>query len=148
MRDAQWNSALALVLDATEAEIRSLKECAQIWQEEWHEQLDRAAKALEITRRLGVGGRTLARIGGFDSTTDAIEDLAKAADDIYGAFRAKYPDERSYREQSEAFEDLVRAKRRDALAAYVSANTAGLPLQTSSVQTLPSAVQATPAVSL
>ena len=130
--DVQWNAPLAKVLDATEAEVRSLKECGQLWHGKWHEQLDRAAKALEITRRLGVGGRTLARICGFDTTTDLVDDLFKAADDIYGAFRAKYPDESMYREKSEAFEDLIRGKRRDALVAYISANAAGLPLQTSS----------------
>jgi hypothetical protein len=119
------DAQLAKVLDATEGEIRSLKECAQIWTGKWHEQLDRAAKALEITRRLGVGGRALVRIGGFDSS-NAVDDLFKAADDIYGAFRAKYTDEKTYREKSEAFEDVIRGKRRDALVAFISANDLGL----------------------
>lgn len=130
--DPQWNGPIATALGATEAEVRSLKECTPIWngQRKWHEQLELASKALEITRRLGVGGRTLARIAGFDGAADPVDDLAKAADDIYGAFRAKYPDEAAYREKSEAFEDLIRSRRRDALVAYISANDPGL--QTSS----------------
>lgn len=132
----QWDGPIATVLGTTEAEVRSLKECTVIWngQRKWHEQLELASKALEITRRLGVGGRTLARIGGFDNATDPVNDLAEAANDIYGAFRAKYPDEVVYRKKSDAFEDLIRGRRRDALVAYISANasTVGLPLQTSS----------------
>lgn len=129
---AQWNTALARVLAASESEVRSLKECPQLWQGRWHVQLDRAATALEIARRLGIGGRTLVRICGFDAAPDAMDDLLKAADDIYGAFRARYPDEKAYREKSEAFEDLIRGRRRDALVAYVLANSGGLPLQTPS----------------
>jgi hypothetical protein len=119
---APSDAQLARVLDATDPEIRSLEECAHLWQGTWHEQLDRARTALAIARRLGVGGRTLTRIGGFDPADDVVEDLFKAADDIYGAFRATYPDDATYREKSEAFEDIIRGKRRDALVAHIAAN--------------------------
>ena len=114
------NADLALVLNASEAEVRGLKEIPGLWQGVWHGQLDRARIALEMSRRLGVGGRTIARIAGLDTAAPLIDALWKAADDIYASFRAKYPGDATYREKSEAFEDLIRSQRRDALVAYVS----------------------------
>lgn len=132
LTDAQRNALVAAVLGASEAEIRGLREVPHLWLGTWHEQLDQAHAALEIARRLGVSGRTLTRIGGFDATANTVDEAWKAADDIYGAFRAKYPDEKTYREKSEAFEDLIRSKRRDALVAFVLANPGGLALRTPS----------------
>jgi hypothetical protein len=118
-----WRASAALVLGASDAEVRSLSECPSIWQGRWHEQLDRAARALDVTRTMGISGRTLARIAGSAAANEQADELAElsaAADDIYGAFRGKYIDEAQYREKSEAFEDLIRAKRRDALVAWIS----------------------------
>lgn len=94
----------------------------------WHQQLDQWALILEITARLGVSGETINRlrpktlsktVGAHTIVIEDIDSLWRAADDIHAAFRAKYFDVAVFNEKSEAFEDLIRGKRRDALVAFL-----------------------------
>lgn len=91
----------------------------------WFDRLKRWGDLLEIMSKLGVSGETLNRMRPLNETAAAESArLWRAADDIYGAFRAKYPDQATFREKSEAFEDLIRGRRRDALVAYLTAKYA------------------------
>ncbi len=95
---------------------------------EWHQQLDQWALILGITARLGVSGETINRmrpktvsktVGTNTIVVEDVDSLWRAADDIHAAFRAKYFDVAVFNEKSEAFEDLTRGKRRDALVAFL-----------------------------
>ena len=48
------------------------------------------------------------------------DQLARAADDVLGAFRARYPDPKTLAEKLEPYEDVLRGRRRDALVDYLT----------------------------
>ena len=69
---------------------------------------------LELTKQLGVSGETLLRIID-DAGTAAYDQLSRAADDVFGAFRAKYPDPATFADKIAPFEDRLRSRKRDGL---------------------------------
>ncbi|HMG54179.1 MAG TPA: neuraminidase-like domain-containing protein, partial [Kofleriaceae bacterium] len=76
-------------------------------------------RCLAIAKQLGVSGETL-RLLVEESTPSAMFDgLARAAEDVFGAFRAKYPDERTFADKLEPFDDKLRARKRDGLVDYL-----------------------------
>jgi len=77
------------------------------------------AENLALAQRLGVSGETLARMLD-DATPTAFEQLARAADDVLGAFRAKYPDPATLTATLEPYEDILRGRKRDGLVDYVT----------------------------
>ncbi|MDA8142227.1 MAG: neuraminidase-like domain-containing protein [Desulfobacteraceae bacterium] len=121
----------ALVMRCTKEEILSLNTVYGLDAGQWYERFQRRRIPLDMAKRLGVSPDFMAllglgKAGAGGPKEETVEDLWRAADAIYGAFRAKYPEEEIYQENSEAFEDLIRAKRRDALVAYVRANAVAL----------------------
>ncbi len=99
-------------------------------QGEWFRQLDQWNLIAEIINRLGVSGETLNRMRprtvlkviGLNTVApiEDVDSLWRAADDVHAAFRAKYPDTATFQKKSEAFEELTRSKRRDALVAFLT----------------------------
>jgi hypothetical protein len=67
-----------------------------------------------LAHRLGIDGHALRRI-----IADGYEDLARAAEAVLSAFRAKYRDETEFAEKLEPFENRLRGRRRDALVDYL-----------------------------
>jgi len=83
--------------------------------------LDALARGLELTGLLGVSGETLARMTTESSTpATTFAALSRAAEDVFGAFRAKYRSEATFREKVEPYEDELRGRRRDGLVAYIT----------------------------
>ena len=77
------------------------------------------ARCLSLAERLGVSGETLARM--IDETTPpaTFDRLSLAADDVLGAFRAKYPDPKTFAKKVEPYEDKLRGRQRDGLVDYI-----------------------------
>jgi hypothetical protein len=71
-------------------------------------------RCLELGKQLGVSGETLLRMID-DAGSTAYDQLWRAADDVFGAFRAKYPDAAIFAEKIEPFEDRLRSRKRDGL---------------------------------
>jgi hypothetical protein len=90
------------------------------------EALDKLGRCAALARRLGVGGDALALILATD-----YPGLARAADAMVGAFRARYADEEAYREDVAPYEDRLRSRRRDALVDHLI-HAVGLPFDTRS----------------
>jgi hypothetical protein len=78
------------------------------------DELSQLAHALALTGRLGVPAAVL-RLAVSDST----QDLAKAADGVFAAVRAKYPDEATFTGKLEPFTDKLRSRNRDGLVDYL-----------------------------
>ena len=76
--------------------------------------LKQLAGAVGLAKYLGVDGET------FKLTlSDNFDDLRRAADGFFAAFRTKYPDEGKFAETIEGFEDKLRGRKRNALADYL-----------------------------
>ncbi len=78
------------------------------------EALAKLDRCLDLAKRLGVGGDVLKLIVSND-----YEQLNKAANAIFSAFRAKYNSEEEWQEKIQLFEDKIRSRKRDALADYL-----------------------------
>lgn len=76
--------------------------------------LRQLARSVEFARHTGVGGRAL-RL----AQSQSYDDLATAAAAFLAAFRAKYPDEEEWNDQIEPFRDVLLARCRDGLVAYL-----------------------------
>lgn len=77
------------------------------------------AANLALATTLGVGGETFALMTDESNTAAVYTQLQRAADDVLGAFRAKYPDPRTLRDKLEPYEDILRGRRRDGLVDYL-----------------------------
>jgi hypothetical protein len=75
------------------------------------------ARCLVFTEQMGVSGETLSLM--TREGDDAFVALSRAAEDVFGAFRAKYPDEKIFNEKMEPFEDQLRTRKRDGLVDFV-----------------------------
>jgi hypothetical protein len=78
------------------------------------DELAQLVGALALTARLGVTAELL-RLAVADSTSE----LARAADGVYAAVRAKYPDEATFTAKLEPFTDKLRSRNRDGLVEYL-----------------------------
>ena len=78
------------------------------------DELSHLAGALALTGRLGVPAEIL-RLAVSDSTSE----LTRAADGVFAAVRAKYPDEATFTEKLEPFIDKLRSRNRDGLVEYL-----------------------------
>jgi len=84
------------------------------------EALNVLARCLALTEKLGVSGETLSLMVQEAATLPATFDqLSRAAEDIFGAFRARYPEEKTFQEKIEPFEDKLRARKRDGLVDFI-----------------------------
>jgi|CXWL01.1.fsa_nt_gi protocatechuate 3,4-dioxygenase beta subunit len=82
--------------------------------------LDVIARCLVFTEQIGVSGETLSLMIREESSSPAMFDkLSRAAEDIFGAFRAKYPEDKTFKEKMEPFEDKLRARKRDGLVDFI-----------------------------
>ena len=82
--------------------------------------LDNLARCLALTELLGVSGETLGLMINEESTAAvAYQKLSRAAEDVFAAFRAKYPLEKTFQEKMEPYEDKLRARKRDALVDFL-----------------------------
>jgi hypothetical protein len=83
--------------------------------------LDALDRALDLATRIGVSGETLALIVAESATpATTYAGLARAAGDVFGAFRAAYRDESTFRDKVEPYEDVLRGRRRDGLVGYIT----------------------------
>lgn len=81
--------------------------------------LQQLARCIELANYLGVDGQTFKL-----AISDPYADLRQAAGGFYAAFRTKYPDEKTFFDTIEAFDDQLRGRRRDALTDYLLTNPA------------------------
>ena len=81
--------------------------------------LQQLAHCIELANYLGVDGQTFKL-----AISDQYADLRQAAGGFYAAFRTKYPDEKTFFDTIEAFDDQLRGRRRDALTYYLLTNPA------------------------
>lgn len=81
--------------------------------------LQQLAHCVELANYLGVDGQTFKL-----AISDQYADLRQAAGGFYAAFRTKYPDEKTFFDTIEAFDDQLRGRRRDALTDYLLTNPA------------------------
>jgi hypothetical protein len=111
---ADRSANLAKLLRTDETRIAALSPHLPPLTSDAFEAIDVLARCLALTERLGVSGETLKLIA-----SDQFEDLARAAEDVFGAFRAKYPDEQTFQEKIEPFEDMLRTRKRDGLVDFI-----------------------------
>lgn len=78
------------------------------------EALTMLGQCVGLASYLGVGGETLKLI-----ISDEYADLSRAGQAVLSAFRAKYTDEKGFRDKLEPFEDLIRSRKRDALTDFL-----------------------------
>lgn len=76
--------------------------------------LTKLRRSVELAQYLGVGGEVLPLIASREH-----DDLNRAADAIFTAFRTKYEREEDWQRQIEPFEDRIRERKRDALSDYI-----------------------------
>ena len=78
------------------------------------------AANLALADRLGVSGATLARMVDESNPAATFDQLSRAADDVLGAFRARYPDPADLTAKLEPYEDVLRGRQRDGLVDYIT----------------------------
>lgn len=85
------------------------------------EALDTLARCLALTNLLGVSGETLILMTkeGADAAA-TYRNLARAAEDVFAAFRSKYPDEQTFQEKMEPYADKLRGSKRNALVDFLT----------------------------
>jgi hypothetical protein len=76
-------------------------------------------EVLALADRLGVGGEVLARMVDESTPATIFDQLSRAADDVLGAIRAKYPDLKTLADKLEPYEDILRGRQRDGLVDYL-----------------------------
>ncbi len=76
--------------------------------------LELLRRSLVLAEQLGVSGETLSLM-----KADGFDDLSRAAEDVFGAFRAKYPEEKTFQEKLEPFGDKLRTRKRDGLVDFI-----------------------------
>ncbi|MEO8549706.1 MAG: neuraminidase-like domain-containing protein, partial [Kofleriaceae bacterium] len=77
------------------------------------------AEALALAGLLGVSGETLRRMVDESTPATVFDQLAQAAEDVFGAISAKYPGEELRRAKLEPFDDILRSRKRDGLVDYL-----------------------------
>ena len=108
------DKSLAKVLRTDETRIGALKPHLIPLPSNPFEALALLARCLVFTEQMGVSGETLKLM-----KSDAFDDLSRAAEDVFGAFRAKYPEEKTFQEKMEPFEDKLRSRKRDGLVDFI-----------------------------
>ena len=108
------DKALAKALRTDAARIGALKPHLLTFPSNPFAALEMLQRCLVLTEELGVSGETLSLM-----KSDAFESLSRAAEDVFGAFRAKYPQEKTFKETLEPFEDKLRTRKRDGLVDFV-----------------------------
>ena len=74
---------------------------------------------LALAAKLGVSGEALSRMIDESNPATTFDQLSRAADDVLGAFRAKYSDPATLVAKLEPYEDILRGRKRDGLADYL-----------------------------
>jgi hypothetical protein len=77
------------------------------------------AATVALATTLGTSAETFARMLDESDPAAVFGQLARAAGDVLGAFRAKYADPRALRDKLEPYEDVLRGRRRDGLVDYL-----------------------------
>jgi hypothetical protein len=80
--------------------------------------LKQLVQAVEVASYLGVSGETLGKMAAPGLNRE-YTDLADAADGLFAAIRAKYPEEAVFAQKIEGFEDAIRGFKRDGLVEYL-----------------------------
>lgn len=73
-----------------------------------------------LAASLGVSGGTLARMVDESDPSTTYSQLDRAADDVLGAFRVRYPDPATLAEKLEPYQDLLRGRMRDAMVEHLT----------------------------
>ena len=104
---------LAATLRTDVARIGALKPHVKPLPANAFDALEMLKRCLDLANQMGVSGETLELM-----VSDGPQDLGRAAQDVFGAFRAKYPEEKTFQEKVTPFEDMLRARKRDALVDF------------------------------
>lgn len=114
------NSLVAKALRATREQVAALKPHLTLPAAEPFEAFRRLGDCLNLSNYLGVSGETLKLIVPITTNIDAEHgDLVQAAEGVYGVIRAKYPEEKTFLEKIEPYEDKIRSLKRDGLVEYL-----------------------------
>jgi len=82
--------------------------------------LDVLARCMALAELMGVSGETFGLMSKEESTATAThQKLSRAAEDVFSAFRAKYPGDKTFQEKMEPYEDKLRTRKRDALVDFL-----------------------------
>lgn len=74
---------------------------------------------LALAATLGVSGEALSRMIDESNPATTFDQLSRAANDVLGAFRAKYSDPATLVAKLEPYEDILRGRKRDGLVDYL-----------------------------
>jgi len=110
---------LARTLRTDEARVIALKPHLRALPANPFDALAMLARCLALAKRLGVSGETFDRMVTESTPAETYDRLARAAEDVFGAFRSKYPNEKTFKEKVEPFEDQLRGRQRDGLVDYI-----------------------------
>lgn len=114
------NGPLAKALRVPTTQIAALKSHITLDASKPFETLERLGDCLTLSNYLGVSGETLKLIVPAAANASAEYDaLTQAAEGLYGVIRAKYPEEKTFLEKIEAYEDKIRGLKRDGLVEYL-----------------------------
>lgn len=114
------NGPLAKALRVPTTQIAALKSHITLDALKPFETLERLGDCLTLSNYLGVSGETLKLIVPAAANASAEYDaLTQAAEGLYGVIRAKYPEEKTFLEKIEAYEDKIRGLKRDGLVEYL-----------------------------
>jgi len=108
------NAYLARALRTDEARIAALRPHVSLPLDRF-EALAVLTRCLALADQLGASGETLRRMVDESTPSATYDGLARAAEDVYGAFRSKYPDAATFAAKLAPFEDRIRTRKRDGL---------------------------------
>ncbi|MGZ8842403.1 MAG: neuraminidase-like domain-containing protein, partial [Pyrinomonadaceae bacterium] len=107
---------LAKALRTDEARIAALKPHLIAFPSNPFDALGVLTRCLGLMEQMGVSGETLSLM---NNSADKFIALSRAAEDVFGAFRAKYPNAETFNEKMEPFEDKLRTRKRDGLVDFI-----------------------------
>lgn len=118
------NTVIAKALRVTTPQIAALITHVAIDAQKPFESLQRLDDSLAISDFLGVSGETLQLIVPDPaSTQDEYTALTQGAEALYGVFRTKYPDDKTFAEKVEPYEDKIRGLKRSGLVDFFLKST-------------------------
>lgn len=114
------DAAVARALRVPTAQVAALKPHLALNAAQPFAALTRLSSSLGFSAYLGVSGETLKLIvPTVANATDEYNALVQGAEGLYGVIRVKYPEERTFLEKIEPYEDQLRGLKRDGLVEYV-----------------------------
>jgi hypothetical protein len=116
---AASDADVAKVLRTDEGRIASLRPQLTSLPANLFDALDVMASCLRLGDQLGASGETFALMIADSTPAAAFAALSRAAEDVFGAFRSKYPIAQTFQEKVEPYDDQLRGRKRDGLLDYI-----------------------------